>query len=188
MQMEVRPAETARAESARPLSPGAGSDGYRTDAGSDGYRTDSAAGTEGYSFGARARAGGGGGTDGYPGHSGTEGYRLSETGNRTAPVRPLIVRGDLQVFPLRSRGEFGSVEEYFDYLEEVNRYNNNLPPRNEEREHAPRTTASVAEYRQLGLKLAVPDYERLAAAAKARRLRPTTLARVLVIAGLKSSD
>ena len=56
-----------------------------------------------------------------------------------------IVRGGLQVFPLRGRDEFDSSGEFMDYIEEVNRYNNGLPPKGEERPRPPRTTDRAGE-------------------------------------------
>jgi len=96
---------------------------------------------------------------------------------------PLIVRGGLQVFPLRRREEFESSDAFFDYIEEVNRYNNGLPPR--KRARAPAASSAKGEYRQVGVKLDPDDYERLAAAAKEHGVSATTLARILVVAAVR---
>ena len=114
--------------------------------------------------------------------SGTEGYRASR-GDRRPAVPPKFVRDGLQIWPLRGRSEFESDDEFWDYIDEVNRYNNGLPPKVAEQDPPPRTTARGG-CRQLGLKLALPDYELLEAMAEARRLKPTTLARTLLVRAL----
>ena len=95
-----------------------------------------------------------------------------------------FVRDGLQVSPLRTRDEFETADEYWDYIDEVNRFNNGIPSKRRERERPPRTTAQAGQYQQLGLKLALPDYEQLARLAEKRRLTPTTFARTLLVRAL----
>ena len=92
------------------------------------------------------------------------------------------------MFPLLGRSEFETDDDYWEYLDEVNRFNNGLPSRLVERDRPPRTTAKAGEYRQLGVKLALPDYELLARLAEERRLRPTAFARSLLARALRAES
>jgi hypothetical protein len=108
-------------------------------------------------------------------------------------------KGPLQLWPYRTREEFDSFADFFAYIDAVTRWNSGLPPprrlpgRAESAIAVPEPSAPGAvphrravKARHVGVRLTNADYELLAQLARAHAVPPGTMARMLVVRGIRA--
>jgi hypothetical protein len=122
-------------------------------------------------------------------------------GHRYAKNYPDPITGHpLQVYPLRDPDEFDSLDDYFKYQDALTRWTNYLPPQRRipaasefaedvpvgdpPRSAAPRPALRT---RHVGIRLTQRDFEMLLELARAHAVRPGTMARMLVVRGVRAA-
>jgi hypothetical protein len=112
------------------------------------------------------------------------------------PTRP----GLLQVWPARKREEFDSEDSFWEYMDALSRWNNLLPPKrplprpDEAASAVPEPAAPRSpsrrpglKVRHVGLRLTERDYELLSELASAHAVALGTMARMLVVRGVRAA-
>jgi len=122
-------------------------------------------------------------------------------GHEYASNYPDPITGDpLQIYPSKVPSDFDSEDDFWKYLDALSRRNNGLPPPRPKpagNEISPRATPErlpkpasrfkATKSRHLAIRLTEADYELLAELARAHAVRPGTMARMLVVRGVRAS-
>jgi hypothetical protein len=122
-------------------------------------------------------------------------------GHQYARNYPDPITGEpLQVYPAKSRDEFDSEDDFWTYMDAVSRWNNSMPPPRPMPESAefgpvapvaalPRRASRFkpTKSRHVGVRLTEADFELLNELARAHGVRPGTMARMLVVRGVRAA-
>jgi len=122
-------------------------------------------------------------------------------GHQYARNYPDPITGDpLQVYPPKAPSDFESEDDFWKHLDAVSRWNNGLPPPRPKPagdEIAPRATPpglpkpasrrKATKTRHLAVRVTEADYQLLGELARAHAVRPGTMARMLVVRGVRAA-